>query len=225
MQRQLLEKSGGNFQELFEDGRLVYTVCFKELVRQVSVHCVERGRLVEMVWKGYLGLLEQALAINIHKQNEIIDSWAARLRQTELGHKKALAQMDLLMATANREKLTLERGIKAQEQSISLHELREERLMERIQVVQKHYEHIRLTFMEMREENRILNIQLHNAQSAASAAFSKQHSVTKYKPKTSEDFAVEMKMDPLLQDIATISDDELRKPEQLLAAVEMYGEG
>jgi DNA integrity scanning protein DisA with diadenylate cyclase activity len=221
MQRQLLEESGENLQELFENGRLVYTVCFKELVRQVSVHCVERGRLVEIVWRGYLGLLEQALVVNIHKQNEIIDTWAARLRETELGHKQAMARMEHVLATANREKLTLERGIKAQDQTISLHELREERLMERIQVVQKHYEHIRMTFLEMREENRILNIQLHNAQSAV---LSRQPSITKYKRKTSEDFIMEMKKDPLLQDISKIPDEELKNPDQLVTVIEKYGE-
>ncbi len=41
----------------FELAQTVYYVCCRELVRQVSVQCVERGLLVWRVWTAYLGLM------------------------------------------------------------------------------------------------------------------------------------------------------------------------
>lgn len=36
--------------------QLIYAMCFKEVIRQVSVHCVERGRLLDRIWKASLSL-------------------------------------------------------------------------------------------------------------------------------------------------------------------------
>lgn len=221
MQRQLLEKSTLNLEDLFEDARLVYTVCFKELVRQVSVHCIERGKLIEMVWKGYLGLLERALAINIQKQDEIHKDWEAKMSELVKEQKKTQTHMERVIASLNREKITLERGLKAKDQAISLHELREERLMERIQVIQKHYESLRKTLMELKEDNRILNVQLHNSRQIA---FARQPSLKKFKRKTSKDFTSEIEKDPIMQNLGKITDEELQQVEKLNEEIIIFGE-
>jgi hypothetical protein len=39
--------------------QLIYAICFKEIIRQVSVHCVERGRLLDRIWKASLSLLNK----------------------------------------------------------------------------------------------------------------------------------------------------------------------
>lgn len=36
--------------------QLIYTYCFNELIRQVSVHCLERGQLLEKIWNALLEL-------------------------------------------------------------------------------------------------------------------------------------------------------------------------
>jgi hypothetical protein len=212
MQRQLLEKSPVKLEELFEDARLVYTVCLKELVRQVSVHCIERGKLVEMVWKGYLGLLERALSISMQKQEEINKTWADKLHEVETGNKKTVSHIDKVLTGLNRDKAMLRQLLKEREHAISIHELREERLMERIQVIQKHYEGVRKTLMEFKEDNRILKVQLHNTKQTG---FAKQPTIKKYKRKSSEELQTELAKDPLLQDMAKITDEELQKPEKI----------
>jgi hypothetical protein len=62
MLEQLKTRPTDNLEAIFEKAQLIYTTCFEEVVRQVSVHCFERGRLIKMIWEAYLGLLEHALA-------------------------------------------------------------------------------------------------------------------------------------------------------------------
>ena len=37
----------------------MYSIGFHEIVRQVSVSCIERGQLLAKVWAGYMALFEQ----------------------------------------------------------------------------------------------------------------------------------------------------------------------
>lgn len=46
---------------LFENLQLVYLGCFQELIRQVSIECVERGQLIQKIWNAYIGLFERAI--------------------------------------------------------------------------------------------------------------------------------------------------------------------
>lgn len=56
----------------------VYNICFNELVRQVSLDCIERGELIMVIWKAYLSLSE-----------DIIDDIKAREEKAEeRGEKK-----------------------------------------------------------------------------------------------------------------------------------------
>jgi hypothetical protein len=220
MQRQLLEKSEVSLEELFEDARLVYTMCFKELVRQVSVHCVERGKLVGMVWKGYLGLLERALAINIQRQQEINQSWEDKLNESEKRHKITTASLEKAVARASLDKVELERATRDRVHLTELHEAREERLMERMQTIQKHYESVRVVLMELKEDNRILKVMLHNAQECAML---RQPSLRMYKRKTSQALAEELMKDPLLRDMAKLTDEDLQKPDRIHEEVRSFG--
>lgn len=49
MLKKILENRLHNPGEMFENTQVVYTVCLKELVRQVSMHCIQRGELIERV--------------------------------------------------------------------------------------------------------------------------------------------------------------------------------
>lgn len=49
--------------EVIETAQTVYSATFHELVRQVSVHCAERGALLVRVWRIYLALFDRLMAI------------------------------------------------------------------------------------------------------------------------------------------------------------------
>lgn len=60
-----------SFNALIEDLQLVYSACLKELIRQISLHCVERGQLLEKIWNCYLDLLEKAISSNKTEKNKM----------------------------------------------------------------------------------------------------------------------------------------------------------
>ncbi|CAG9319602.1 unnamed protein product [Blepharisma stoltei] len=51
--------------------QLIYTICFKEIIRQVSVHCLERGQLMEKLWNSQLELYSKSDDISLKKLEEM----------------------------------------------------------------------------------------------------------------------------------------------------------
>lgn len=60
-------KSDYSFQAMIEDLQIIYSACLQELIKQISLHCSERGQMVERIWNCYLDLLEKAI-INTNKE-------------------------------------------------------------------------------------------------------------------------------------------------------------
>ena len=48
-----------NLVELIQKEQAIYNICFHELIRQVSVQCVERGELLANIRKRYSNLLDR----------------------------------------------------------------------------------------------------------------------------------------------------------------------
>eukprot|EP01112_Ceratiomyxa_fruticulosa_P015466 TRINITY_DN4547_c0_g1_i1.p1 TRINITY_DN4547_c0_g1~~TRINITY_DN4547_c0_g1_i1.p1 ORF type:complete len:838 (+),score=208.06 TRINITY_DN4547_c0_g1_i1:368-2881(+) len=49
--------------EAVKEAQQLYSMCFHEIIRQVYVHCAERGQLMEKVWYRYLQLFEHILRL------------------------------------------------------------------------------------------------------------------------------------------------------------------
>ena len=58
--------------QAIEHLEIIYTACLKEIIRQVTLQCSERGQLLEKVWNSYLELLEKAL-FSSNKEKEKIE--------------------------------------------------------------------------------------------------------------------------------------------------------
>ena len=56
------------FEERCQLAEAVYYICFKEIIRQVSVQCIERGDILATVWMAYITLIQE---IKDHYQNMI----------------------------------------------------------------------------------------------------------------------------------------------------------
>lgn len=54
-------KDNTSRKEILTNSQLIYSACFKELIRQVSLHCVERANLIQRIWNEYLSLVERAI--------------------------------------------------------------------------------------------------------------------------------------------------------------------
>lgn len=46
---------------LFENAQIVYSAAFQEILSQVKFHCLDRGNLLERVWKAYFSLMISAI--------------------------------------------------------------------------------------------------------------------------------------------------------------------
>eukprot|EP01029_Cantina_marsupialis_P019954 TRINITY_DN4649_c0_g3_i1.p1 TRINITY_DN4649_c0_g3~~TRINITY_DN4649_c0_g3_i1.p1 ORF type:complete len:1489 (+),score=463.05 TRINITY_DN4649_c0_g3_i1:83-4549(+) len=86
--------------EVVENAQLIYSSCFHELMRQVSVHCVERGSLLDKIWKTYVGLFERLLQVNQLEVNAAMESMRKNeedcqrtLEEQETEHKDEMAKL------------------------------------------------------------------------------------------------------------------------------------
>jgi len=54
-------------QKAFYQSKVLLTICIRDLVRQVSVHCVERGAFMEKILNFYLGIYEAELRAQLYE--------------------------------------------------------------------------------------------------------------------------------------------------------------
>jgi hypothetical protein len=71
----MLAEDDTDLDRKFANAQKIYTLCFEEVVRQVSVHCLQRGALIKTVWEGYLGLLEQAFKVAKKREEKMLEDF------------------------------------------------------------------------------------------------------------------------------------------------------
>ncbi len=57
--------------EIFEHVQVIYTMCLKEIIRQVGLQCTERGQLLDKIWGAYMDLLDKAINENSNEKMKI----------------------------------------------------------------------------------------------------------------------------------------------------------
>ncbi|CAD8183903.1 unnamed protein product [Paramecium octaurelia] len=67
--KQSVSLENNNTQTIAEEISLIYSSCLKEIIRQVSLDCKERGQLLEKVWNSYIVLIDDLIS-NINKTNQ-----------------------------------------------------------------------------------------------------------------------------------------------------------
>lgn len=158
-----LAENNNDIEALFESAMVIYEVCFHEIVRQVSVQCVERGDLINRVWKAYLGILEKALKISKAVQNYRVDEF--NLEKKNL-HSKFVLEKEEICKENERLKLEigkLNRIVKNREDE-ALHMAKKEvRITEKMQILQKYYEDCKRNLLYLQEDNRIMKAKLLNS--------------------------------------------------------------
>ena len=58
-----------NIKNLLANTQVIYNACLKEIIRQISIDCSERGQFIQKIWDNYMGLLERALIENKKESN------------------------------------------------------------------------------------------------------------------------------------------------------------
>ncbi|CAD8139302.1 unnamed protein product [Paramecium octaurelia] len=58
--------------QIAEEIQLIYTSCFKEIIKQVKAECVERGELLQIIWDFYIQLIDQVIKSS-NQQMQIVE--------------------------------------------------------------------------------------------------------------------------------------------------------
>ncbi|CAD8047832.1 unnamed protein product [Paramecium primaurelia] len=80
------ECSNMNTRELAERIQLIYASCLRELIKQVSIECTERGDLLQTVWDFYVELIGQIIKCYSEQQRESEKSYLEQMQRIQNFH-------------------------------------------------------------------------------------------------------------------------------------------
>lgn len=58
-----------------------------EIVRQISMHCIERSKLLQRVWNSCMNILDNTLENNQKERNELIQDYDREMNELRLSIK------------------------------------------------------------------------------------------------------------------------------------------
>ncbi|CAK88289.1 unnamed protein product (macronuclear) [Paramecium tetraurelia] len=80
------ESSNMSTRELAERIQLIYASCLRELIKQVSIECTERGDLLQTVWDFYVELIGQIIKCYSEQQRESEKSYLEQMQRIQSFH-------------------------------------------------------------------------------------------------------------------------------------------
>ena len=223
MLKTALSEQNNDIERLCETAMMIYEVCFHEIVRQVSVQCVERGELINKVWKAYLGILEKALRISQAIQEYESTKHEQECRNIHFEYKDEINKLKNDCFLSKNEVDRIGRVLKNKDEEISILIKREVRVLEKLGILQKKYENNKKDLLYMQEDNRIMKAKLFNSnveyvENWNGVIEPKLINIQKIKKRDDQDILNILKIDPLLS--AQMVSDE--KTENLLKNIEKY---
>eukprot|EP01022_Parablepharisma_sp_SALTPOND_P005765 TRINITY_DN1235_c0_g1_i1.p1 TRINITY_DN1235_c0_g1~~TRINITY_DN1235_c0_g1_i1.p1 ORF type:complete len:1264 (-),score=158.24 TRINITY_DN1235_c0_g1_i1:908-4609(-) len=102
--------------EKFELTQTVYYICFKEVIRQTSVQCVERGLLIWKLWKSYLSLINKLNKNMAEKTKKLKKQHEQKVHQLHEFYEK---EMNEMKKSAEKEKGEYEGMVKERNEKIA----------------------------------------------------------------------------------------------------------
>eukprot|EP01022_Parablepharisma_sp_SALTPOND_P016891 TRINITY_DN2585_c1_g1_i1.p1 TRINITY_DN2585_c1_g1~~TRINITY_DN2585_c1_g1_i1.p1 ORF type:complete len:1175 (+),score=163.86 TRINITY_DN2585_c1_g1_i1:92-3526(+) len=153
--------------ERYELAQTVYYIAFAEVIRQVSVHCLERGLLMRKLWQSYVSLIEHLSGEYNEKRKKQKRKHEKRIEQIHTFYEKDIedTRKDALKAKSEMEEKVQENAElkevieKQLEQLTEYGEKLEEERYKGLAVLQQ-YEAIKEKYEDVIEENRKLNVEL-----------------------------------------------------------------
>ncbi|CAD8053146.1 unnamed protein product [Paramecium sonneborni] len=169
--------------QIAEEIQLIYTTCFKEIIKQVKVECVERGELLQIIWDFYIQLIDQIIkssnqqmqCIELDLKNKMINQetfYNEQLHFQELIYNESKNQIKQLQFDYEK---ALDVDQQQKEQILSLtQEYRE--ALEIIESHRKQIDELQLQIVmlktestnDTKQENEKINIQVQQGQSIVS---------------------------------------------------------
>lgn len=156
MLQSLLDSTNMNESVLFENAQIVYTACLKEIFRQVSVHCIERGELLQRVWKAYFSILINS--INVFQKSKILleKRLEAELSVTKEKFKSHIGILEDIIKQKDSEICDQSVKIANQENKIERMNVKNDELKHRLFLLQMKYSKDRVRLITLEDEYRNL---------------------------------------------------------------------
>ena len=145
-----------------ESAKLIYTVCFNEIVRQVSVNCVERGQLMDKVWNGYISLLEKSIVYSEKKQNKLLDKFKREKENVTSYLNGIISKLRKENAELLENNSTLNQKLKAEHDSLLESQEKESQLTNNLKVLHLAYKSTKKQLLIYKEDRRILHDRIQN---------------------------------------------------------------
>ncbi len=164
-----LSSAEGNMGEddKFELAQTVYYISFTEIIRQVSVQCVERGLLIWKIWQAYLSLVEHLSSHYKEKMRKLQQKHEERLDQTHTYYEKEINECRTDAENAKKrldEKITENAALrdtmqKVEERSKEMDELLE-RERQKVMLAMQQNDTLQETYKKCAEKNNRLKDEL-----------------------------------------------------------------
>ena len=193
------EKKHQEPDELFEMVNEIYSSCLAEAIRQVSVHCKERGYLISRVWLAYKTLFEKTLRIANTRYKILQDKMFGEKHKLQRNLLQKIEDYAVKNQEVSKRNVDLSGKIEEYEKIIKEKSEKEETIVDKIGLLQGRYKNLKFELLQYREENRILRIKYENISLDEIKATKKRCiAPKKFKTKSSRDFLKKIKEDPML---------------------------
>ena len=153
-------QSGLPLEEIFENLQIIYSGGLQELIRQISIQCIERGELMQKIWNAYVSLFERIILQQRKFSNEVEKNY---LSETSRIHKVYQAEIENYKNKLEIETKEKEQTKKDLEKLLEKHhqlKIKYKKLLGTFSTQKQNFDNMRAEFNLIQEENLNLKINL-----------------------------------------------------------------
>lgn len=156
MLQKILENTNLTKGEMFENAQIIYTMCLREIVRQIKVHCADRGELLERVWKTYFSIMIKT--INIYQKSKILQQKRFETETTSIKdrYNKEIVELEQKIVTRDQTIKALNEEISDLTNKWKTSTIKCEELKHRIIVLQQQYSKDKVRLIRLEDDYRNL---------------------------------------------------------------------
>lgn len=207
--------------QIFEKSQKIYSHCLNEIIKQVSVHCKERGIVIEKVWRAYQTVFDRNQKTYQSKLVNLEEKQSQDKTNLHKMYNKQLRKMEKKLEESEKK---LKESLKIVEELETLcksHQAIEENLKIRLKTVQGRYKLAKRDVLLLKEELRVFHFQVSNIgalQNPKPSPLARLHHRIKVKSQLA--IEKELEKDPILADATVVATEDTNK---LLEELKVFG--
>lgn len=149
----MLEQISNNSQNLFEDAQVIYSAALQEIINQVKVNCMERGNLLERVWKSYFSLMISAIKQYQTSNLDLKVKTSANLKLIEAKYKETISTLQSEVTESSSQITSLKYSIESLTKMVEKYKFNEKLQQTKFNVVLGKYEKDKVKLLRLEDTN------------------------------------------------------------------------